>query len=111
MTISALRVATLGLAGGISPAQVALLGLLSVSDRQVAQCSRAVLWLDAVAMEATVSDVTECAASVLANVVTGVCSVADDATVGTSDVATDAVEFDAAIDEDVTSVTTAIEIC
>jgi hypothetical protein len=111
MTISALRVATLGLAGGISPAQVALLGLLSVSDRQVAQCSRAVLWLDAVAMEASVSDVTECAASVLADVVTGVCSVADDATVGTSDVATDAVEFDAAIDEDVTSVTTAIEIC
>lgn len=111
MTISALRVATLGLAGGISPAQVALLGLLSVSDRQVAQCSRAVLWLDAVALEASVSDVTECAASVLADVVTGVCSVADDATAGASDVSADAVEFDAALSEDAIAATAAIETC
>lgn len=111
MTIPALRVATLGLAGGISPAQVALLGLLSVSDRQVAQCARAVLWLDVVASEATVSDVTECAVSVLADVVTSACAVTADAVASASVVAADAVAADAALLEDVTSATSAIETC
>lgn len=111
MTISALRVATLGLAGGISPAQVALLGLLSVSDRHVAQCSQSTLWLDAVASEASVSDVTACAASVLADVVTGACSVAVDVVADSADVAADVVADEAALTADVIESVAEIETC
>lgn len=111
MTISALRASTLGLAGGITPAQVALLGLLSTLERQVAQCSRASFSRDVFALEAAVSDVTECAAAVLADGVSATCAVASDRLAESAAVAVDAVIEDAVVSADAWDVTAAIETC
>lgn len=111
MTISALRAATLGVAGGITPAQVALLGLLSTLDRQIAQCSRAALSGDVFASGATVSDVTECASTVLADGVSATCSVASDRAAELSAVSDDAISVSAALSEDASTASAAIETC